>query len=480
MSFNLRSLISAAIEVGAPRDESEKTWKAFTDYVDETLKQGKGLKIPKFATFCCLKNSTRDAGPGIKGYVFTPVSSFCRSYGVPVRKVGLALLAPSLEFNWAKLAYKACLDKDTAQITLNVLLRTLGHAIATGQHVRIQFGNVGVLNVQSREMTFRFLSMDRTLDLARLSQSASAPILSTLELDDTLQPDPSLNMLQTMNSGASAGMPMPMPTEAPEVPEEKVEAPEPTRQLATTVVAPTLETADKSKAPIAGARPKLRPGHKKQQPAKDTGISIFPKFTPHEVELAGKSRLNKHAIDKNLTNAFARLEDKLQREHALVAKHEADIQARQQLTTQLALERREKEKQQQDELNLFLKKQASEQGALRKKQREIELYSIDPQPERAYPMEQRLDLVLERKLKSQLKDALDEQVQQRQAQDNADMQEEKGRDRFLLECLQKEIMDERMAKLKGKHNLQESLKQDWLKQSQLSVSANTLGGKTIL
>lgn len=41
-------------------------------------------------------------------------------------------------------------------------------------------------------------------------------------------------------------------------------------------------------------------------------------------------------------------------------------------------------------------------------------------------------------------------------------------------------MDERMAKLKGKHNLQESLKQDWLKQSQLSVSANTLGGKTIL
>lgn len=30
---------------------------------------------------------------------------------------------------------------------------------------------------------------------------------------------------------------------------------------------------------------------------------------------------------------------------------------------------------------------------VRKKQRETELYSIDPQPERAYPMEQRLDLV---------------------------------------------------------------------------------------
>ena len=33
--------------------------QAFTDYVDETLKQGKGLKVPKFATFCCLKNSVR-------------------------------------------------------------------------------------------------------------------------------------------------------------------------------------------------------------------------------------------------------------------------------------------------------------------------------------------------------------------------------------------------------------------------------------
>lgn len=52
-----------------------------------------------------------------------------------------------------------------------------------------------------------------------------------------------------------------------------------------------------------------------------------------------------------------------------------------------------------------------------------------------------LTQVLERKLKSQLKDALDEQVQQRQAQDNADMQEEKGRDRFLLECLQKEVLE---------------------------------------
>ena len=43
--------------------------------------------------------------------------SVSRAFGIPSKKVGAALLVPCLEFNWAKLAYKAGVDKDTAQVT---------------------------------------------------------------------------------------------------------------------------------------------------------------------------------------------------------------------------------------------------------------------------------------------------------------------------------------------------------------------------
>ena len=154
--YNARMLFTDAARFGATKSESEKVWKAFGEYVDECLRMGKGLKVPKFGLFTSLKNSTRDPTPGIKRRIFHVASPFARAYGIPQKKVGHALVAPSLEFNFSKLAYKCGLDKDTAQVTLNLLLRTLGQAIASGQPCRILLDPVGTLLVQRREITFKF------------------------------------------------------------------------------------------------------------------------------------------------------------------------------------------------------------------------------------------------------------------------------------------------------------------------------------
>eukprot|EP00618_Florenciella_parvula_P019884 CAMPEP_0119517064 /NCGR_PEP_ID=MMETSP1344-20130328/34066_1 /TAXON_ID=236787 /ORGANISM="Florenciella parvula, Strain CCMP2471" /LENGTH=207 /DNA_ID=CAMNT_0007554619 /DNA_START=153 /DNA_END=772 /DNA_ORIENTATION=+ len=155
--YNKKMLFDDAAKIGAPKADSDKIWKAFGDYIDEVLRMGKGLKVPKFGNFTCVKNSTRDTVPGIKGFTFWCAPSFSRAFGIPSKKVGAALLVPCLEFNWAKLAYKAGVDKDTAQVTLSLLIRTIGQAIAGGQAVRLGFGPVGTMVVlQQRELQFRF------------------------------------------------------------------------------------------------------------------------------------------------------------------------------------------------------------------------------------------------------------------------------------------------------------------------------------
>ena len=143
--YNSRMLFNDAQRFGAAKSESDKVWKAFGAYVDECLRLGKGLKVPKFGSFTSLKNSTRDPTPGIKRRIFHVASPFARAYGIPQKKVGHALVAPSLEFNFSKLAYKCGLDKDTAQVTLNLLLRTLGQAIASGQTCRTKFPRLCVV-----------------------------------------------------------------------------------------------------------------------------------------------------------------------------------------------------------------------------------------------------------------------------------------------------------------------------------------------
>ena len=53
-----------------PPHSSPSYSQAFGDYIDEVLRMGKGLKVPKFGNFTCVKNSTRDTVPGIKGFTF--------------------------------------------------------------------------------------------------------------------------------------------------------------------------------------------------------------------------------------------------------------------------------------------------------------------------------------------------------------------------------------------------------------------------
>jgi len=142
------------------------------------------------------------------------------------------------------------------------------------------------------------------------------------------------------------------------------------------------------------------------------------------------------------------------------------------------MERKVREQAKQDELNKSLKKQVDEKRATLKQQRHDDLFSVNPSPERAYPMEQRLNLALEEKLKRTLKSALDEQVTAKETEVAAARESERTREQFLLDCLQKEVNEERTAKLKQKDVIRQALSSDWEKQKALNEQSKAAGGLT--
>ena len=108
MAYNSRSLFTDATRAGCAKEDPEKVgayvcipgsknkvphaphyfcykvWNALGLYVDECLRMGKGLKVPKLGSFTTVKNSVRDPAPGIKRRIFCVAPTFARSYGVPV------------------------------------------------------------------------------------------------------------------------------------------------------------------------------------------------------------------------------------------------------------------------------------------------------------------------------------------------------------------------------------------------------------
>jgi len=108
--YNARMMFADAARAGAPKDEPEKVWAALGGYVDECLRMGKGLKVPKLGSFSAVKTNPRtDPGNALRTQprrVFHVANHFSRAYGVVPRKHGYELTAPCLEFNASKLAYK--------------------------------------------------------------------------------------------------------------------------------------------------------------------------------------------------------------------------------------------------------------------------------------------------------------------------------------------------------------------------------------
>jgi hypothetical protein len=167
--YNARMLFADAEKAGVEKDLPEKVWNAIGVYADECLRMGKGVKIPNLGSFSISNQTTSSTG---KRRVFVVSGKFARSYGVPLKKVGYDMLAPCLEFNASRVAYKCNSEKDSVLHALHSIVRVLGAAVASGQACRIMFNPLGSILSQRRDVTFKFNSVGLQTSNSLLRQSS--------------------------------------------------------------------------------------------------------------------------------------------------------------------------------------------------------------------------------------------------------------------------------------------------------------------
>uniref|UniRef100_A0A7S2WUV3 CCDC81 HU domain-containing protein n=1 Tax=Rhizochromulina marina TaxID=1034831 RepID=A0A7S2WUV3_9STRA len=518
--YNARALFKDASQFGSPVAESERLWKAFGSYVDETLRMGKGLKIPKLGFFTSIRSSHRDAAPGIKGRVFSPARSFCRSYGVTARKTGKFLFSPCLEFNMSKLATKAKMDKDMARITLEVLIRTLGQAVAMGQNCRVLIDTVGTLIIQQREMSFRFQGYPEFMPIPappKWGVRSTAELLESVGLQSgdadgrTSSPFPEEaragalikeaevhtagTLMQSSRGRGHAASVSTLsldsgPVDALDTMTQRLQGPNQVEDMeqrhpsssqprsgrasdqSLGQTAATLATSSRTRA-----RPLTMGGfmeRSRREPSSDT-IPIFPKLLSTQ---GPNTRPGAGANSVTINLAYERLENQLQREKELEKKQQAEIQQRLDRSSKIQAERRQRERSRQDELNQFLRTQAEQHRVLREQQRQAERFQA-PEPEKAYPVEKGLNMAEERQLKQSLRDFLDQQVRAKKELEAISKAREMERDRFLLQCLEDEASSEATEKIKQRQVEQKALAAEWAKQTALSKKGQSLFSKLV-
>eukprot|EP00617_Octactis_speculum_P027201 CAMPEP_0185754774 /NCGR_PEP_ID=MMETSP1174-20130828/13375_1 /TAXON_ID=35687 /ORGANISM="Dictyocha speculum, Strain CCMP1381" /LENGTH=500 /DNA_ID=CAMNT_0028433123 /DNA_START=88 /DNA_END=1590 /DNA_ORIENTATION=+ len=493
-------LISETARQGFDKEVIQRIWKVLCGYINDTLLMSKGLKIPHFGNFTLIKSSGMSSSSNRdKSRVFYLASSFARLYGVPPVKVQREILAPCLELNWTKLAVKGNVDKDTAQNILQGMIRSLGEAIASGQAVRIQFESIGAFTVQKREPTFRFTGYSSdTLDRAVITRGVQA---LTSRLDQNTGPEskaqsppPTASSLKSslsadpMSGAMLQGRPC---TAAQQRPPEMKKASSPPlggttssrnkkASLHASSSSPTRNTFSRGTDGYVGdQRPQrayqmmIPQGPKLLDPAGD--CAVFPKLVPLVEQLAiGRSRVNYPLLKSNISTAYSRLKEKLDGEKDEMQRLDNDIQSRQELTTKILRDRAYRKQMEHRDLQDFLVRQSQEAEERREQQRRDDLWTVNPAPERAHPMNQRLDPELEKGLQRTLKDALDEQVNLRGMMDQTIAHHEKQREARIMENLKQEVYQDRVAALHKKLSDQRVLAEEWARQKELRAAAQSL------
>jgi len=280
----------------------------------------------------------------------------------------------------------AGLDKDRARTLLDVILKNLGRAVAAGKPLRLPKGRVGALQSDGGRLSFKFSSgaVPREDSRGRMGQSSSGSLALTQQQpaasarssrgtargyggggagDATgalaAATGPLGGMLSVRGSGTARGSEAPM------------------------VLATARSTARSSGGYGGGAAATAALGA-------SAASEVFPRQMPFkmtgslEAGVGAPAHGNTSAIQRNIQLAFQRLETKIQKDAAENSRHSSDIQARQEVSYNLDMERRSTDQARRTQVNAFLVDQAEEQRKAREREAFELLHAEHPDPAAAY------------------------------------------------------------------------------------------------
>lgn len=191
--------------------------------------------------------------------------------------------------------------------------------------------------------------------------------------------------------------------------------------------------------------------------------NVYPKFlTP--------SRAPTRIVDKNgrdplvLQLAYKRYEKTLRHQLKTLKSQSKDIAEREK-QKELEIAHRQKRRMEiQRETTKYQLKQAEHRLKLKQKEQQEMHHETNPDPSRAYPMEQLRDAHRLNRAKASLRHALDAQVEARSEIKNMRSTIEKAEDNYFLGCVQEQLEMDRAHRIKKKYDEQQAMMGTWKRQ----------------
>eukprot|EP00941_MAST-03F_sp_MAST-3F-sp1_P003035 g3035.t1 len=207
--------------------------------------------------------------------------------------------------------------------------------------------------------------------------------------------------------------------------------------------------------------------------------SNLPRFLVPEHEPYAKTRLEKMSglRDYAVKIAHDRHKSQLQAERRKLERHGSEIDERRKRSenahrSKMALERRRKQ-----ENRKYIIEQARIKAEIDAQREDARRFMTDPDPSRCMPMAVEMTAKQKRagaRVQRNLRRALDKQVRDKKRRAKREREREISEQRMFLECVHKQLVDDRIQRRQKLRDTQKMLREQWAQQQELERVRNDL------
>jgi hypothetical protein len=229
----------------------------------------------------------------------------------------------------------------------------------------------------------------------------------------------------------------------------------------------SLERQKEEGAKSMAASNGLNRSRSQPPPSPTMSNSLYPKFLTPCFESPART-LNPKLREASMNEAYSRLENEMDKQARTIdLEQRKTIEAKEKSDTEYRRKLREKREQQQ-ELNSYLREQAKSKHDKDNARARERFYGKDPDPSLAFPVERTREMTQETLLRTSLKSALDQQIQEKKNSeyDGKDMNNKE--DQFFLSCVRQQLRNDREMRKTKKMRDRELLLEEWDKQKALN------------
>jgi len=461
-------------------------WTEMCSIIANKLRKKKGIRVPNFARFTFLKKAKNKQ-----------ICLFERTFKNGLRTHGLPnpQEVPCSDLNYVELSRRVGITKDACITTLGHVIKYISGLAYQGERLELRLKEVGVFWAKSSAIGFRYLSPAQAAALTRSKRSAVGGHSDQFSL--TGQAAGSNNAALQQPGGSERVPPPGSISDEEALPEEDVvpaaknagpessSMPPPAPSAARTPLLSSQRVTKAKGSTWGGPGEVSEPSEAERllqslqldrEKSRSGKNSVLPVFLVPDLNQSAYTNNKLRGItnkrDVAVKIAYQRHQDSIRTEQErLNDQHRAIADRHKQANFSHQMKRRQFKEDQAQYLQTLLS-QAKDKRDSDVRERYRRRTMRDPDPSRMMPQEGDKDWNRHEKIKSSLRRTLDRQVNLRKQRKDMEKRVDIAEQRFFLDCVQKQLMEDRTRRRDITSKQNSMLQDEWRKQQESNAVKN--------